>query len=88
MGRVWTHVVPVWVLTAVGVVWVGLNVSEDNRVESLVAVLAGSVLASFVIQILAFRQGGLMRRLTMAVTGSTLLTLSASLVFAVWSVVD
>ena len=88
MAWIWTHVVPVWVLTALGVVWVGLTVVEDSRVESMVAVLAGSVMASFVLQIIAYRSGGLITRLSMAVTGSTVLTLGASLVFAVISVVD
>ena len=88
MGMLWTHVVPVWFVTAFGVIWVGFTVSEDNRVGSLVAILAASVLASFVLQIVAYRSGGLVSRLTLAVTGSTVLTLSASLVFAVISVVD
>jgi ABC-type polysaccharide/polyol phosphate export permease len=88
MGRLWTHIVPVWVLTALGVIWVGLAASEETRVSSLVAVLAASVLASFVLQIVAFRSGGLVKRLTLAVTGSTVITLSASALFAVLTVVD
>jgi hypothetical protein len=88
MGRLWTHVVPVWVLTATAVIWVGLSASEDRRVSSLVAVLAASLLASFTLQIVAYRSGGLVKRLTLAVTGSTVITLSASAVFAVMAVVD
>ena len=88
MGRLWTHVVPVWVLTAAAVIWVGLSASEDRRVSSLVAVLAASLLASFTLQIVADRSGGLVKRLTLAVTGSTVITLSASAVFAVMAVVD
>jgi hypothetical protein len=88
MGTLWTHVVPVWVLTALGVIWVGLAVGDDNRVESLVAVLAASVLATFVLQIVAFQRGGLVKRLTLAVTGSTVITLSTSAVFALSAVVN
>jgi len=88
MGRLWTHIVPVWILTAIGVIWVGLSVSDERRMESLVAVLAASVLASFILQIVAYRNGGLIKRLTLAVTGSTVLTLGTSLVFALASVVD
>jgi hypothetical protein len=88
MGTLWTHVVPVWVLTALGVIWVGLAVGDDNRVESLVAVLAASVLATFVLQIVAFQRGGLVKRLTLAVTGSSVITLSTSAVFALSAVVD
>jgi hypothetical protein len=88
MGTLWTHVVPVWVLTALGVIWVGLAVGDDNRVESLVAVLAASVLATFVLQIVAFQRGGLVKRLTLAVTGSTVITLSTSAVFALSTVVN
>jgi hypothetical protein len=53
-----------------------------------VAVLAASLLASFTLQIVAYRSGGLVKRLTLAVTGSTVITLSASAVFAVMAVVD
>jgi hypothetical protein len=88
MGTLWTHVVPVWALTALGVIWVGLAVGDDNRVESLVAVLAASVLATFVVQIVAFQRGGLVKRLTLAVTGSTVITLSTSAVFALSAVVN
>lgn len=88
MGRLWTHIVPVWLLTAAGVIWVGLSLSDERRMESLVAVLAASVLASFILQIVAYRSGGLVKRLTLAVSGSTLVTLGASLVFTVASVVD
>ena len=79
---------PVWVLTAAAVMWVGLSASEDRRVSSLVAVLAASLLASFTLQIVAYRSGGLVKRLTLTVTGSTVITLSASAVFAVMAVVD
>ncbi len=88
MGRLWTHIAPVWILTAIGVIWVGLTVSDERRTESLVAMLAASVLASFMLQIFAYRSGGLVKRLTLAVTGSTVLTLGASLAFTLASVVE
>ena len=88
MARLWTHIVPVWLVTALGVVIVGLTVSEERRLTSMVAVLATSVLVSFVIQVVAYQSGGLVKRLSLAVTGSALLTMLASVVFAVLSVVD
>jgi hypothetical protein len=88
MGRHWTHIVPVWLFTAVAVIWVGIRVSDGARLESLVAVLATSVLVSFVLQIVAYRSGGLVKRLTLAVAGSTVLTLGASLVFTLVAVVE
>lgn len=88
MGRYWTHIVPVWLFTAIAVVWVGFSVSDDARLASLVAVLATSVLVSFILQIVAYQSGGLVKRLTLAVAGSTLLTLGASLVFTLVAVVE
>lgn len=88
MTRLWSHIVPVWFVTALGVVIVGLTVSEERRVASMVAVLAASVLTSFVIEIVAYRSGGLVGRLSLAVSGSAVLTLVASVVFAVATVVD
>jgi len=40
------------------------------------------------LQIVAFQRGGLVKRLTLAVTGSTVITLSTSAVFAVFAVVN
>ena len=88
MTRLWTHIVPVWLVTALGVVIVGLTVSEGRRVASMVAVLAASVLTSFIIQVVAYQRGGLITRLSLAVSGSALLTLVASVVFAVLTVVE
>jgi hypothetical protein len=88
MARLWTHIVPVWLVTAIGVIIVGLTVSEERRITSMVAVLAASVLVSFVIQVVAYQSGGLVKRLSLAVSGSAILTMVASVVFAVLSVVD
>jgi hypothetical protein len=88
MARLWTHIVPVWLVTAIGVIIVGLTVSEERRITSMVAVLAASVLVSFAIQVVAYQSGDLVRRLSLAVSGSAILTMVASVVFAVLSVVD
>lgn len=88
MARLWTHIVPVWLVTAIGVIIVGLTVSEERRITSMVAVLAASVLVSFAIQVIAYQSGGLVKRLSLAVSGSAILTMVASVVFAVLSVVD
>lgn len=79
---------PVWVVTALGVVLVGVGVDADNRVASMVAVLAASLLMAFILQVVAYRSDGLVRRLSLAITGSALLTSAAAVVFQVLTVVD
>jgi hypothetical protein len=82
------NVVPVWAVTALGVVLVGVFVSVDNRVASMVAVLAASLLMAFILQVVAYRSEGLVSRLSLAITGSALLTAVAAVVFQVLTVVD
>jgi hypothetical protein len=74
--------------TALGVVVVGFVVDVDARVPSMVAVLGASLLIAFLIQVVLFRKEGLVNRLSLAVTGSVLLTAAAAVVFHVLSVVD
>jgi hypothetical protein len=81
-------VVPVWIVTAGGVIGVGLFVSVDERVFSMVAVLAASLLMAFILQVVAYRSEGLVSRLSLAITGSVLLTAAAAVVFQVLSVVE
>ncbi|CAB4561376.1 MAG: hypothetical protein F2621_01150 [Actinobacteria bacterium] len=88
MAKLLINVVPVWAITAIGVGLVGFLVSEDNRVASMVAVLAGSLLMAFILQVGAYQSEGLVRRLSWATTGSALLTALAAVVFQVLSVVD
>jgi hypothetical protein len=88
MAHFFSNVVPVWVVTALGVVVVALAVSADNRVASMVAVLATSLLVAFILQVVAYQSEGLVSRLSLAVTGSVLLTALATVVFQVLSVVD
>ena len=88
MAYFFSNVVPVWVVTALGVVVVALVVSVDNRVASMVAVLATSLLVAFILQVVAYQSEGLVSRLSLAVTGSVLLTALATVVFQVLSVVD
>jgi hypothetical protein len=88
MGRVWTNVLPVWLLTAAGVVLVGFGVSEERRVAAMVAVLAASVIASFALQVVAFRTGGLVARLSWASAGSVAITATAAVLFHLQTVVD
>ena len=86
--RVVSNIVPVWIVTAVGVVLVGIVVDVDGRVASMVAVLAASLLMAFIVQVVAHQREGLVSRLSLAVTGSVLLTALAAVVFQVLSVVD
>ena len=88
MAHFFSNIVPVWVVTALGVVLVGLFVGVDHRVSSMVAVLATSILMAFVLQVVAYQSGGLVGRLSLALTGSVLLTALAAVVFQVLSVVD
>lgn len=88
MAKFLVNVVPVWLVTALGVILVGILVSVDERVFSMVAVLAGSLLFAFVLQVVAYRSDGLVSRLSLAITGSVLLTAGAAVVFQVLSVVE
>ncbi len=88
MAALLRNVVPVWLFTALGVVVVGFVVDVDARVPSMVAVLGASLLIAFLIQVVLFRKEGLVNRLSLAVTGSVLLTAAAAVVFHVLSVVD
>lgn len=88
MEKFLVNVVPVWLVTALGVVLVGVFVTVDNRVASMVAVLAASLLMAFILQVVAYRSDGLVARLSLAITGSALLTAGAAVVFQVLSVVE
>ena len=88
MAHFFSNIVPVWVVTALGVVLVGLFVGVDHRVSSMVAVLAASILMALVLQVVAYQSGGLVGRLSLALTGSVLLTALAAVVFQVLRVVD
>lgn len=88
MDRFLVNVVPVWFVTTLGVVLVGIFVSVDERVFSMVAVLAASILMAFIMQVVAYRSDGLVSRLSLAITGSVLLTAAAAVVFQVLSVVE
>ena len=67
---------------------VGLSVDVNQRVASMVAVLAASLVMAFVVQVVAYTKEGLVSRLSLAVTGSVLLTAGAAMVFQVLTVVD
>jgi hypothetical protein len=88
MGRFWTNVLPVWLFTAAGVVLVGIGVGETRRVAAMVAVLAASVIASFALQVLAYRSGGLVARLSWASAGSVAITAAGAVLFQIQTVVE
>lgn len=67
---------------------VGLSVDVNQRVASMVAVLAASLVMAFVVQVVAYTKEGLVSRLSLAITGSVLLTAGAAMVFQVLTVVD
>lgn len=88
MRSLWTHVVPVWVFSAVGIILVSIGVSEDRRVAAMVAVLAASVLMSFVLQVVAYQPGGLVSRLSWAAAGSVALAAVGAVLFLIQTVVE
>lgn len=88
VARAMSNVIPVWIVTAAGVAVVGFVVDVDSRVASMVAVLAASLLMAFILQVVAYHREGLVSRLSLALTGSVLLTAAAAVVFQVLSVVD
>jgi hypothetical protein len=88
VAKFFVNVVPVWLVTALGVILVGIFVTVDERVFAMVAVLAGSLLFAFILQVVAYRSEGLVSRLSLAMTGSVLLTAAAAVVFQVLSVVE
>jgi hypothetical protein len=88
MGKMWTNVVPVWVFTAAGVVLVGTGVSDERRLTAMVAVLAASVLVAFILQVFAYRQGGLVKRLSWATAGSVALTAAGAVLFQIQNVIE
>jgi hypothetical protein len=67
---------------------VGAHVSEERRVGAMVAVLAASVLVAFVIQVVAYQSGGLLRRLSWAVAGSVALTAAGAVLFQIQTVIE
>jgi hypothetical protein len=70
------------------VVLVGVGVGEERRVAAMVAVLAASVVASFALQVVAYRSGGLVVRLSWASAGSVAITAAAAVFFYLQTVVD
>lgn len=81
VAHVMSNVIPVWIVTAAGVVVVGFVVDVDSRVASMVAVLAASLLMAFILQVVAYHREGLVSRLSMALTGSVLLTAVAAVCY-------
>jgi hypothetical protein len=81
----WKSVVPVWILALVGVVLVAALAAPDDYLDWLPVVLAGSVVATFVIQLALPRKTGFVGRATLSLCGVVILLALATAVLAVVS---
>ena len=76
-----TNVAPSWGVMAVGGVFLLVANPTDSLISGLVAVLAASVVVAMVLQILVYREDGLVSRLSLALTGNVLLTMGFAVAF-------
>jgi hypothetical protein len=75
-------VLPVWILALVGVVLVDVLTAPGDYVDWLPVVLAGSVIATFVLQLALPRKTGFVGRATLSVCGVVVLLALATAVLA------
>jgi hypothetical protein len=75
-------VLPVWILALVGVVLVAVLTAPGDYVDWLPVVLAGSVIATFVLQLALPRKTGFVGRATLSVCGVVVLLALATAVLA------
>lgn len=81
----WKSVVPVWVLALVGVVLVVVLAAPEDYLDWLPVVLAGSMIATFVVQLAVPRKTGFVGRATLSACGVVLLLALSTAVLAVAS---
>lgn len=68
----WSGVLSVWVVAVVAAVSIGLFVPPAWRAQWLVVALGGSLLLSFVVQLVGGRSQGFIRRVALSTLGSLL----------------
>ena len=88
MAPLLTNVVPSWAVMALGGLFLVATARSETVISGLVAVLAASVVVAMALQVLVYREEGLVSRLSLALTGNVLLTLSFAVVFQMVSQVE
>ncbi len=81
-------VLPVWILALVGIVLVAVLAAPGDYLDWLPVVLAGSVIATFVLQLALPRKTGFVGRATLSVCGVVILLALATAVLAVLAAVS
>ena len=81
MAPLLTNVVPSWGVMVLGGLFLLVAAPTESLVSGLVAVLAAAVVVAMVLQILVYREQGLVSRLSLALTGNVLLTLGFAVAF-------
>ncbi|MEV8253283.1 hypothetical protein AB0O95_04870 [Rhodoglobus sp. NPDC076762] len=75
-------VVPVWALSLVGTVIIGVVAAPESRVTWLAIVLAACVIFTFVVQLLIHRKEGFVARATASMVGALVVVAVATAIFA------
>ena len=81
MAPLLTNVVPSWGVMVLGGFFLLVAAPTESLISGLVAVLAAAVVVAMVLQILVYREQGLVSRLSLALTGNVLLTLGFAVAF-------
>ena len=81
MAPLLTNVVPSWGVMVLGGLFLLVAAPTESLISGLVAVLAAAVVVAMVLQILVYREQGLVSRLSLALTGNVLLTLGFAVAF-------
>ncbi|MBH0116265.1 hypothetical protein I6E52_05350 [Salinibacterium sp. NG253] len=76
-------VVPVWALSLIGAVIIGVFEAPELRVTWLAIVLAACVILTFVIQLIIHRKEGFVARATASMVGALAIVAAATAIFAV-----
>ncbi|WP_349897760.1 hypothetical protein [Parafrigoribacterium soli] len=73
-------VIPVWLLTAVGALLVGLFSRPGEYLTWLPMVLAGAIFLTFCVQLAAVQKEGLVNRMTASLVGSVVVLAAATVI--------
>ncbi|MDB4607084.1 hypothetical protein OAR17_01545 [Pontimonas sp.] len=81
MSPLLLNIVPAWAVMILGGFLLAVSAPTELLISGLVAVLAAAVLVAMVLQLLVYREQGLVSRLSLALTGNVLLTLGFAVAF-------
>jgi hypothetical protein len=76
-------VVPVWLLSLIGALIIGVTAAPEMRVTWLAITLAGAIVLTFVIQIAIQRKERFVARATASIVGSLAVVAAATAFFAI-----